>query len=76
MKVKEAYHRAFKELMEKGYNTYAVQFFSEGVYAGQVFLTKKATWKSKIKVVYKVYKTGSRYLLTKDDKQEFLEKYT
>ena len=75
MKVKEAYQKAFKELMEKGYNTYAVQPFSEDVYAGHVFITKKATWNSRLKVVYKVYKTGSRYLLTKNDKREFLEKY-
>jgi hypothetical protein len=75
MKVKEAYQEAYKELMEKGYNTQTFREFSEGVYRGVVYLHKKATWKSRVRVVYRVYKRGSRYLLIKDDKREFLEKY-
>lgn len=75
MKVKEAYQKAYEELMEKGYNTQAYKEFSEGIYRGYVYLTKRATWKSRINVVYKVYKKDSRYLLVKDDKKKFMEKF-
>ena len=75
MKVSEAYQKAYSDITEKGYNTQAYEEFSEGPYRGTLFLLKKATWKSKIRVVYKVYLKGSKYLLTKDAKKKFMELY-
>ena len=74
MKVLEAYQRAYKDITEKGYNTQAYQDFSEGPYEGTVYLVKsKATWKSKIRTIYRVRFKNSRYLLMKQDKQDFLK---
>ena len=73
MKVIEAYQKAYKDITEKGYNTQAWEFFSDGPYEGIIYLVKsKATRKSKIRTLYKVRFKGSRYLLVKQDKQDFL----
>jgi hypothetical protein len=73
--VKEAYDKAYSDITKKGYCTLSYQKFSEDNYIGHVILSKRATWKSPISVVFKVRKKRENKLLVKEDKKEFMEKY-
>jgi hypothetical protein len=73
--VQEAYNQAFNDITSKGYKTLSYESFSEGNYTGTVILSKRATWKSPISIVFKVRKHGDKKLLVKQDKNVFMEIY-
>ncbi len=73
--VQEAYNEAFGDITSKGYKTLSYESFSEGNYNGTVILSKRATWKSPISIVFKVRNNNSKKLLVKQDKNVFMEIY-
>lgn len=81
MNISQAYNKAFDDIMSKGYNTLAYARFLHGCYCGVVVLQKKATWKSKPRATFRVYKkgvvgkSGHPILLTKDAKEDFMKRF-
>ena len=71
--VKQAFDEAYSEITSKGYMTDASRNFNEGNYIGYLYLSKRATWKSPISIVFKVRKKWRKKLLIKEDKKLFME---
>ena len=81
MNISQAYNRAYKDITSKGYKTGASARFLHGCYYGYIFLTKRATWKSKPTAQFKVYKkgvvgkNGNPILINKDAKEYFMKNF-